>query len=205
LLETVGTLRALVEQLFVALDYPGITLVMIFVAPEMTMPLTGFFVSEGVFAFVPALLAATLGAMLGQLAIYALARRLGEMRLRGAIRRYGRWVLFYEEDLDRGLELFSRYDDWALVVGRFLPTVRSLVTLPAGLQKMSLRRFTILTLIGTGLWNAILAGFGVLLGRHWQLMVDVLSVYGTVVGIALIVLIVVLFAPRIRRVVALLR
>lgn len=178
---------------------------MIFVAPELTMPLAGFFVTQGIFAFVPAVLAATLGAMIGQLAIYALARWLGEVRLRGVIRRYGRWVLFYEEDLERGLELFTRYDDWALVVGRFLPTVRSLVTLPAGLQKMSLRRFTILTLIGTGLWNALLAGAGMLLGRHWKVVVEILSVYGTVVGIALIVLIVVLFAPRIRRVVALLR
>lgn len=178
---------------------------MVFVAPEVTLPLTGFFVSEGVFAFVPAVLAATLGAMIGQLAIYAFARRLGEVRLRGAIRRYGRWLLLYEEDLDRGLDLFTRYDDWALVVGRFLPTVRSLVTLPAGLQKMSLRRFTVLTLIGTSLWNAVLAGLGVLLGHHWQIMVEILSVYGTVVGVALIALIVALFAPRIRRVVALLR
>lgn len=205
MLETAGALLVLAEQLLVTLDYAGITLVMVFVAPEVAMPLTGFLVDRGLFGVVPALIAATLGAMIGQIAIYALARWLGETRLRRLIGRYGHWVLVYEEDLDRGLELFARYDDWALVVGRFVPTVRSLVTLPAGLQKMSLRRFTLLTLAGTSFWNALLAGLGILLGRHWTVLVDVLSVYGTLVGIVLIILIVMMFAPRIRRVVALLR
>lgn len=168
-----------------ALSYGGIALVMIVAAPELIMPLAGFLVAQGELSFTGVLLAGTFGAMVGQLGIYGAARAVGERRIRAFLRRYGRFLLVTEGDLGRALRLFDRFENMALLFSRIIPTVRSLISVPAGIQPLPLLRFTFFTALGTALWNAVLLYAGTLLGKNWRVLAELLGTYETVVLILL--------------------
>lgn len=161
--------------------YAGIALVMVVFAPELVMPFAGFLVAQGELSFAGVLAAGVVGAMLGQGAIYGLARRVGERRVRGFLRRYGRFVFASEQDLDRTLNLFNRLDNALVFFGRAVPTVRSLISVPAGVRRMPLGRFFVLTALGTAAWNALLLYAGMAAGRNWGQLVGLLETYETVI------------------------
>jgi membrane protein DedA with SNARE-associated domain len=92
--------------------------------------------------------------------------------LRQLVRRFGGLLFLNEEDLDRAEAWFDRHGDKAVLIGRLIPVVRSLISIPAGLIGMPLGRFVVYTAIGSGLWNGILAGLGWVLGERWQLVVQ---------------------------------
>ena len=102
-----------------------------------------------------------LGLLAGDYVNYFLSARLGEPFLR----RYGRWFFLKPAVLDRATELFNRYGAVTTFVCRLLPAIRQLISIPAGISKMPLGRFTLFTALGAGLWTAVLAGTGFWLGR----------------------------------------
>lgn len=164
--------------------YGGIALVMVIAAPELVMPFAGFLVVRGDLGFAGVMIAGVAGAMLGQGGIYWAARALGEARIRRFIGRR-RWLPVSERDLGRTLRLFDRYETSVVLLGRAVPTVRSLISVPAGLKPMPLARFLLLTATGTALWNAALLYAGMLVGRNWSLVVGVLETYQTIVLVLL--------------------
>ena len=180
------------------LGYGGIALVMVVAAPELVMPLAGFLVARGELSFAGVLLAATFGAMVGQVGIYGAARAVGEQRVRHSIRRYGRLILVSERDLDRTLTLFDRFESAALFFSRVIPTVRSLISVPAGIKPMSWVRFSLFTTLGTVLWNAALLYAGTLLGKNWRTLVEILGTYEVVVAALLGLAVLALLAVRVR-------
>lgn len=95
---------------------------------------------------------------------WTLAGRLG----RCPVGRLGRFLFLKEEDLDRAADWFDRHGGKAVLIGRLVPVVRSLVSIPAGLAPMPLSRFVLYTAIGSALWNTALIGLGWLLGDRWQ-------------------------------------
>jgi len=205
---TLGTLRCRVNSLVTELltllttltgvfGYGGIALVMVVAAPELVMPFAGFLVARGDLGFVGVMLAGVAGAMFGQGGIYWAARALGETRIRRFIGRH-RWLLVSEHDLERTLNLFDRYETPVVFLGRAVPTVRSLISVPAGLKKMPLARFLLLTASGTALWNALLLYAGMMVGRNWSLVVGVLETYQTVILVLLALGFVALSLRRVR-------
>jgi membrane protein DedA with SNARE-associated domain len=165
--------------------YLGIALVTVAVAPELVMPLAGFLVARGDLDFALVLLAGAVGGMLGQGGIYWAARAVGEARVRGFFRRYGRLLLLRERDLDAALGLFERFERSMLLFGRAVPTVRSLISIPAGIKALPFGRFLLLSALGTGLWNALLLFAGTLVGRNWGQLVAFLESYQTLILIVL--------------------
>lgn len=147
---------------------------------EIVLPLAGFFVSRGELEFVPALVAATAGSLLGAYVLYGLGRWGG----RPLVLRYGRVLRVGEEDLDRAEGWFDRYGDWVVLFARVVPIARSLVSIPAGLLMMPLGRFSLFTAIGTAVWNALLIGAGWYLGENWARVGDLLGPASWVVLIA---------------------
>ncbi len=150
---------------------------------EAILPLTGFLVGQGDLAFLPALVVATSGSLLGAFALYALGRWGG----RGLILRHGKLLRVTEAELDRADEWFDRYGGWVVLFGRMVPFVRSIVSIPAGLSEMPVLRFAILTAVGSGAWNALLIVAGWMLGENWARVSAAVSSGSTVVLVVLAV------------------
>lgn len=160
-----------------ALGYPGIVVLMAIessilpLPSELVMPPAGYLAAKGQMNGVLAVAAGTLGSVLGALVNYALALFVGEPLLR----KYGKYVLVSGRSLDRSEAFFRRHGEISTLIGRLLPVVRHLISIPAGVSRMSLRRFILFTAIGAGVWCAVLTYLGYIIGRHGE---DVEAVIG---------------------------
>ncbi|MGW6729262.1 DedA family protein [Nocardia sp. NPDC055029] len=134
---------------------------------EVILPLAGFTASRGRFSLAEVLLWTTLGSVVGALALYGLGAALGRDRLRRIVDRL---PLVRLSDLDRTEDWFARHGDKAVFFGRMIPIFRSLISIPAGVERMPLGRFTLLTTAGSLLWNAIFVFAGFALGENWHLV-----------------------------------
>jgi membrane protein DedA with SNARE-associated domain len=158
------------------------------VPTQLILPLAGFLVGEGRFSFPLVLAAATIGGVLGSVALYFPGLWLGEERLRQFIDKYGRYVFVYVEDLDKTSKLFDRHGGKAVLIGHLLPGITALISIPAGLKRMSLYgRFMFYTIIGSTLWNGILIGLGWVLGANYELVEQYAPIieYGVLAAIVL--------------------
>ncbi|MEO3744404.1 DedA family protein [Plantactinospora sp. B5E13] len=132
---------------------------------EIVLAMAGYLAGEGRTNVFLVVVAATAGSVLGALALYWVGARLGEDRLK---RWLDRIPLVDTDDLDRADRWFERYGSWAVLFGRMIPVIRSLVSVPAGANHMPLGRFVALTTLGSGLWNVIFVALGYALGAQWQ-------------------------------------
>jgi membrane protein DedA with SNARE-associated domain len=135
------------------------------VPSELVLAMAGYLASEGDVNPLLVVLTATVGSVAGALTLYWLGRVAGEDRLR---RWLDRLPLVDPSDLDKADRWFDRYGRYAVLFGRMVPVVRSLVSVPAGACGMPLPRFVALTAIGSGGWNALFVGLGYGLGARWQ-------------------------------------
>jgi membrane protein DedA with SNARE-associated domain len=153
-----------------ALGYPGIVVLMAIessilpLPSELVMPPAGYLVAKGHMTGWIAILAGTLGSLLGALVNYGLAVFVGEP----VLRRYGKFVLVSERSLDRTEAFFRRHGEISTFVGRLLPVIRHLISIPAGMSRMALSRFALFTSLGAGIWRFILTYLGWLIGRHGE-------------------------------------
>jgi membrane protein DedA with SNARE-associated domain len=127
---------------------------------EVIMPIAGMAAAKGELGFVPVVASGTAGAMLGNTVWYLAARALGVHRLKPLITRYGRWLTISWPEVERAERWFAQHGKFFVFFGRLLPTVRSLVSVPAGLLRMRFRSFFFASLLGTAGWTTILAGAG---------------------------------------------
>ncbi len=134
---------------------------------EVILPLAGFLARQGSMSLWLVIVTSTLGAYLGALLLYWLGARLG---LERSVRWLSRLPLVDREDFEKAADWFDRHGRPAIFFGRLIPGVRSLISLPAGAQKMNLVSFSLFTIAGSGLWNGLLIGLGALLGAHYDLV-----------------------------------
>lgn len=132
---------------------------------EVVLSMAGYLAGEGRVNVVLVAIAATAGSVLGALALYWLGYALGEDRLR---RWLDRIPLVDAGDLDTADRWFERHQQGAVLFGRMAPVVRSLVSIPAGANHMKLGQFTLLTALGSGVWNCLFVAGGYALGSRWQ-------------------------------------
>jgi len=134
---------------------------------ELIMPFAGYAAARGDINPIGAVVAGSLGSLLGALAWYVVGYRLGAERFRRIVKRHGRWLTLSESDVDRAQQWFNRYGGVAVCVGRLIPAVRSVISVPAGIAQMELRRFLMWSSVGTVAWTSLLAGLGYLLGTRF--------------------------------------
>lgn len=139
---------------------------------EVVLPLAGFLAQQGRLSLVWVLLASTLGSLVGAWVFYGIGARLG---LERSIALLARVPLLDREDLEGASAWFDRHGRGSVFFGRFVPGVRSLISLPAGAQRLPLASFTLLTVLGSAIWNAALIGAGYALGTQWARVGDVVS------------------------------
>ncbi|PZF82787.1 DedA family protein [Micromonospora deserti] len=132
---------------------------------EIVLAMAGYLAGEGRFHVVVIVLAATVGSLAGALALYWLGAALGEDRLK---RWLDRLPLVDLDDLEKADRWFERYGRWAVLFGRLVPVVRSLVSVPAGANRMPLGEFVAFTTLGSAGWNSLIVGLGYALGSRWQ-------------------------------------
>lgn len=163
---------------------------------EIILPLAGFTASQGMsFGLVSAIVWATAGSLVGAWALYGIARLIGRERTRAIFN----WLpLVKMSDVDKTEEWFHKHDQSTVFFGRMLPIFRSLISLPAGVIKMNLAWFTLLTTAGAAIWNTALVGAGYVLGENWHLVEQYVGILSYVVAAVVVVLLVWWVVKRLR-------
>ena len=172
--------------------YLGVALLMFLetvfppIPSEVIMPIAGMRAAQGPLSIWGVIASGTAGAMLGNYFWYAAARVMGIARFRPFIEKYGRWLTIDWPDVEKAEALFGRFGGWLVGVGRIMPTVRSLVSIPAGLLNMRLKTFFIWSTVGTTIWSSGLAIAGYLLGLRFENIEAVVGPISTAIIAAII-------------------
>ena len=135
------------------------------------------------------------GSVCGSLLAYVVGRTGG----RTLVDRYGKYVLLSHSDLDTAEAWFSRRGEWMVLYGRVLPFIRTFISLPAGMARMNVAKFTILTAVGVSLWVTLLTVIGYALGDSWNKMIKLFGVAGYVIAAVFVVLVAVFMVRRYKR------
>ena len=164
---------------------------------EVVLPLAGFRASTGALNVVAVWVWSTAGSVVGAALLYALGAWLGYDRLHRLAGH--RWfIITGQKDLERGQEFFERHGSKVVLLGRFVPFLRSVVSIPAGVVGMPLVKFLTLTTIGSGVWNAAFVALGWLLGERWDSVERWLGPVSYVVVGLLVIGLVVLVVRKLR-------
>ncbi|MCY4056252.1 MAG: DedA family protein [Cyanobacteria bacterium MAG CAR3_bin_5] len=135
---------------------------------ELIMPLGGFYVQQGTLQLIPVVLAGVLGTVAGALPWYGLGRLVNEQRLEAWLQRHGRWLGISVAELGRTRTWFERHGGAVVFWGRLVPGIRTLISVPAGVEMMPLPPFLLWTTLGSLLWTALLTGAGMVLGTGYE-------------------------------------
>jgi membrane protein DedA with SNARE-associated domain len=191
------TIAAFGTHVIDAIGYVGVFLLMtaesmvLPVPSEAVMPFAGFSIAEGTLSWAGVIVVATLGSIVGSLIGYAI----GKFGGRPFVARFGRYLLLDAKDLEITDRFFQRRGSVTILVSRFIPIVRHLISIPAGMGRMPLLPFCVFTVVGAGLWNSFLAGCGFLLKKNWATVLR----YSHLIDIAVVVilaLLIVLYVAR---------
>lgn len=162
---------------------------------EVILPFAGYLSQSGALNLGWLIFWSTLASLLGALLLYGLGAAIGMDR---AVRMLAATRLVSRSDLERGGDWFVRSGGWTVLVGRMVPGVRSLISIPAGASRMNLVTFSIYTVVGSGLWNTLLLGVGAALGTQHEQLEQYLGYLDYVVYSAIAIALVVLIVRRIR-------
>ena len=175
------------------LGYPGVFISVFlesFIAPipsEIILPFSGFVASIGSMNIYLVIIVATLAAYLGSLPFYFIGRW-GEKPVLTFLERYGKYLFIKKSDVEKGFEVFNKYGNGVVFVGRVIPIIRTLISFPAGVAKMNFVKFTIYTLFGSLIWNIVLTYTGFILGDHWERIGAIVGQYEKVIIVVCILL-----------------
>lgn len=131
---------------------------------EVIMLFGGFLVAQGLLSFWGVVWAGVLGNVVGSVIAFWVGVRGG----RPFLNKYGKYILFNADHLEKAEGWFSKHGEWAVFFGRILPVIRTFISLPAGIARMNFTKFLVYTLIGSLPWNIALTYLGLKLGQHWQ-------------------------------------
>ena len=135
---------------------------------EVILAFGGFMTLQTTLSVQSVILAATLGSVAGALVLYGAGRWVGQTRLTAFVRRYGKYLGLKEENVKKAMRCYQRYQKRTVFFCRMAPIVRSLISVPAGLSRMPMGPFLLLTTLGSALWNTVLVLAGRALGHAWS-------------------------------------
>ncbi|AZI44159.1 DedA family protein [Deinococcus psychrotolerans] len=191
-----------IQNLVDSLGYLGIVLLMILenvlppIPSELILPSAGFAASRGDLSFAGVVLAATLGSVVGTLPLYFIGRIFSEEWLVAWADRHGKWLALSGKDVRKADDWFDRHGPRAVLFGRMVPGIRSLLSLPAGMSEMALPTFLLYSAIGSALWASLLTGAGYLLGDHYEKVSEYIGSASTMIVGGLLLAVAVWFARR---------
>ncbi|MFZ9644450.1 MAG: DedA family protein [Ilumatobacteraceae bacterium] len=212
-----GDLANWVQDVINQFGYLGVALLVVIenvfppIPSEIVLPFAGFVAQQGASAVnatagaaqsdttvVGMMIAATVGSVVGALILYFVSAAIGPERLRQFVERFGKWFGVKSSDLVRAEEWFDRRSSAAVLVGRCVPLIRSIVSIPAGFRRMKLTSFVVLTAIGSAVWNIALIGAGAVLGDQWERVGEYVGVFQWMVIAAVLLLLVRFVVSRLK-------
>ncbi|HAM1887028.1 TPA: DedA family protein [Listeria monocytogenes] len=158
---------------------------------EIILTFGGFMTTVTSLNVVMVIIVATLGSVVGAILLYKVASYFGKERLTKIVLKYGRILRLKESDIERAESFFLKYGSWAVFLCRMIPLIRSLISIPAGMTKMKMSRFLILTTAGSLLWNTVLIGLGAVLGESWNEIVVFMDSFSIIIYSVIAILVVV--------------
>lgn len=188
IIEILSPLVQSITSMISSLGYGGIFLLMILesalipIPSEIIMPFSGFLVATGKLGSIGVILAGSFGNLVGSVLTYYLGIKLG----RTFLLRYGKYIFFRPHHLVFTEQLFHKYGEKIVFVGRLLPVVRTYVSLPAGIGRTDFFKFAVYTLAGSLIWNTMLAYAGIQLGHNWR-HIDRYSRYIDIIAVVAVV------------------
>lgn len=181
-----------VQNIVVELGYPGLFVLialestLVPIPSELVMPFAGFLAARGDFSLPVVIVINSLGALVGSGACYAIGRFGGKPLLL----RYGKWFLIRRHDIEKTEKFFAEHGKATILVARFVPVVRHIISLPAGLARMRLVPFFVQTFIGSTIWGSFLIVLGYELGSRWDTVANKIKKFDLVIGIMVVVAVV---------------
>ena len=198
-----GDLANWVQDVINQFGYFGVALLVVIenifppIPSEIVLPFAGFVAQQGSAgvaqsdtSVIGMMIAATIGSVVGALILYVISSAIGPERLRAFVQRFGRWFGVKQTDLLRAEAWFDRRSFVAVLVGRCVPLIRSIVSIPAGFRRMKLTSFILLTAVGSAVWNIALIGAGAILGDQWERVGEYVGVFQWLVIAAILLLLV---------------
>ncbi|SFG14612.1 membrane protein DedA, SNARE-associated domain [Halobacillus alkaliphilus] len=152
---------------------------------EVILPFSGFMTQAANLSIAGVIVVSTTGSLAGAVVLYGIGSLMDVEKLESFVERHGHRLRIKKEDVRRVESWFQRYGIWAVLLGRMVPLVRSLISLPAGMANMKLSLFLLFTILGTLAWNTILILVGALMGESWNEISRLLEVYSTITYIGL--------------------
>jgi len=159
---------------------------------ELIMPFAGYVAASGQLSTFGVMVAGVAGSLLGTSLWYIAARLLGIERFRRLCNFFGRVATITENDIDMAVRWFDRYGVWAVLIGRLIPAIRTLISVPAGLAAMPVWKFIAISLVGTTIWTGLLTGAGLVLHEGYHIV----EAYVDPVSTGVVVLCVVIYVYR---------
>jgi len=187
-----------ITELIGAGGYLAIFILMFFestalpVPSEAVMPFVGFLINQQTFSLPNVIIFSTLGTICGALLSYIIGRYGGQPFLK----KYGRYFLIRSKELVKTEQFFRKHGEKTIFISRFIPVIRHLISLPAGLAKMNPVKFSAYTILGGAIWNTFLAGLGFYLKQNWSIIENYSKFLDIVVLIVLISLVIIFIIKR---------
>lgn len=139
------------------------------------MPLAGYLVASGQLSLIPTILVGTAGSVIGTGFWYLVGMWIGAARLKRWAARFGRVMTLAPSDIDRAQAWFDRHGGMAVLLGRLLPAIRTLISVPAGIARMPVGRFLAFTILGSAVWTGVLTAAGMVLHANYTRVADVID------------------------------
>jgi len=166
---------------------------------EVILTFGGFMTTKTTLSITGVVIFSTLGSVLGAIILYGIGLLIDISRLEKIIDRWGHIFRLTREDIHKADKWFAKYGVWTVFFCRFIPLIRSLISIPAGMSHMNLGVFLLLTTIGTFIWNLILVNIGAAVGASWDTIVAYMDVYSNIVYAILAILFIALVILFIRK------
>ncbi len=177
-----------VKDVVASMGYPGVFLLitlestLVPIPSELVMPFAGYMAAKGVFSLPVVLIINSTAALLGSGLCYLIGAKGGKPFLQ----RYGKFFLLRQHDLEKTERVFAKHGKWVILIGRFLPVVRHIISIPAGIARMPLRTFFLQTFIGSTIWGGFLILLGYQLGDNWEAVATKFKRIDLVIGVCIV-------------------
>lgn len=155
---------------------------------EVILTFGGFMTTTTNLTIFKVVLSATAGSVVGAIVLYMIGLQLDVERLEKIVDRWGHILRLKKSDIHKADAWFDKYGPWAVFLCRFIPLIRSLISIPAGMPNMNVGIFLIFTTIGTFIWNIVLVNLGASLGNSWDVIVYYMDIYSNIIYAILLLL-----------------